>query len=67
LKEEERLRVERLGKEAIRWHKSQIIRSYIEAATKNYIQKRGAIDPGCEFDKWLARAIEQAERLNAFT
>ncbi len=46
------------------WHKSKIIRSYIEAATAVHIQKNGKVEPGSEFDKWKIWATQQAVRLD---
>lgn len=67
LKNLEQERVNNLQKEALSWQKSQIIRTYIEAATKAYIDKNSKIEPGSEFDKWKTWAIEQADRMNPLT
>ncbi len=64
LLEEEQQRASLLEKEALSWHKSQIIRSYIEVATKIHIQKNGAMIPGSDFDQWRSWAIQQADRLD---
>ncbi|MFA5145367.1 MAG: hypothetical protein WC723_05135 [Candidatus Omnitrophota bacterium] len=64
LKELEQERVAYLEKEAMRWQNSQIIRSYVEAATKAYTQKNGKIEPGSAFDKWKDWAKQQADRLD---
>jgi hypothetical protein len=64
LKELEQERIVNLEKEAMRWHKSQIINSYVEAATKAYTQKNGNIEPGSNFDKWRTWASQQADHLN---
>lgn len=53
-----------LEKEVMGWHRSKIIRSYIEAATAAHIQKNGNIEPGCEFDKWKTWANNAADRLD---
>ena len=53
-----------LEKEAMNWHRSKVIRSYIEAATAAHIQKNGKDEPGSEFDKWKTWASEQANRLD---
>lgn len=53
-----------LEKEAMGWHKSKIIRSYIEAATAAHIQKNGKVESGSEFDKWKIWASEQANRFD---
>ena len=53
-----------LEKEAMSWHKSKIICSYIEAVTAAHIQKNGQIEPGSEFDKWKIWASEQANRFD---
>jgi len=64
LKELEQERVDNLEKEAMSWHRSKIIRSYIEASTAAYIQKNGKIEPGSEFDQWKAWANQQADSLD---
>ena len=64
LKELDQERIANLEKEAMRWQKSQIIRSYVEAATKAHTQKNGKIEPGSEFDKWRTWASQQADRLD---
>jgi hypothetical protein len=60
----ERARINDLEKEAMSWHKSQIIRSYIEAATKAYTERNGQIDSGSEFDEWKIWANQQADNLD---
>lgn len=64
LKELEQERIDNLEKEAMSWHRSKIIRSYVDAATAAYIQKNGKIEPGSEFDQWKAWANQQADRLD---
>lgn len=60
----EQERIVNLEKEVIRWQKSSLIRSYVEAATKAYIQKNGKIEPGSEFDKWRIWANKKADNLD---
>jgi len=64
LKELEQERIANLEKEAMRWQKGHIIRSYMEAATKAYVQKNGKIEPGSEFDKWRTWVSQQVDRLD---
>ncbi|MCX5701230.1 MAG: hypothetical protein NTZ63_06795, partial [Candidatus Omnitrophica bacterium] len=64
LREIEQERVKNLEKEALCWQKSQIIRSYVEAATKTYIQNNGNIEAGSEFKNWKDWAKQQADRLD---
>jgi len=60
--EQERFKV--LHKEAMAWHASQIIKSYIEATTKTYVQKHGNPEPGSDFDKWRSWAIQRSDQVN---
>lgn len=60
----EQERVNNLEKEALCWQKSQIIRSYVEAATKAYIQNNGNIEAGSEFKNWENWAKQQADYLD---
>lgn len=53
-----------LEKEATNWHRSKIIRSYVEAATAAYIQKNGKVEPGSEFDKWRNWANQKVDALD---
>jgi len=53
-----------LEKEAICWQKSQIIRSYVSAATKAHIEKNGQIEPGSEFNKWQTWANQHADSID---
>lgn len=64
LKELEQERFNKLVTEAMNWQKSQVIKSYIEAATKVYIQKNGNVEPGSEFDQWKIWANDQANQLD---
>ena len=63
LSELEQERINKLEKEAMNWHRSKIIRSYVEAATAAHIQKNGKVEPGSEFDKWRTWASQQADHL----
>jgi hypothetical protein len=63
-RQQEQEQLDKIEKEAMRWHRSKIIRAYIEAATAMYIQKNGKSDPGGEFDRWKTWAIERADRLD---
>jgi hypothetical protein len=64
IRQEEQALIDMLEKEAMGWHKSKIIRSYIEAATTAHIQKNGKIEPESEFDKWKTWANQQADLLD---
>ncbi len=66
-RQQEKARVDMLEKEAMCWHRSKIIRSYVEAATAAYIEKDGKIEPGSEFDQWKAWANQQADNLDPLT
>ncbi|MFA5349914.1 MAG: hypothetical protein WC357_01120 [Candidatus Omnitrophota bacterium] len=64
IRQQEQALIDKLEKEAMGWHRSKIIRSYIEAATAAYIQKYGKVESGSEFDKWKTWAGQQADRLD---
>lgn len=64
IRQQEQALIDKLEKEAMEWHRSKIIRSYIEAATAAYIQKNGKVESGSEFDKWKTWAGQQADRLD---
>ena len=64
IRQQEQALLDVLEKEAMGWHKSKIIRSYIEAATAAHIQKYGKIESGSGFDKWRTLASQQANRLD---
>ena len=67
IRQQEQALLDKLEKEAMGWHKSKIIRSYIEAATTAHIQKNGKVELGSEFDKWKIWASQQADRLDPTT
>lgn len=60
--EEEKMKV--LDREVEAWHRSQKIRSYIEAVKKWGIQKYGEIKPDSKLQQWLTWATRQADRLD---
>jgi hypothetical protein len=62
LVEEEQLRVEGLLMDAEGWHKSILLRKYVEAKRKNALEKTGVIDD--KLDQWLRWAENQADRLD---
>lgn len=64
LKEAETKRVNALFEDASGWQKSKIIRAFIEAKKEAYNQQHGAIESGCEFEKWLVWANNQADRVD---
>jgi len=64
IRQQEQALFDILEKEAMGWHKSKIIRSYIEAATAAHIQKNGEVEPGSEFDKWKTWANQQVDLLD---
>jgi len=65
LREIEQERFNDLKKKALCWHESQIIQTYIEAATAAYVQKNGKIESGSEFDQWKKWATERVNSLNS--
>ena len=60
-------RVATLTGEAEAWHKSQAIRTYIEAAHENLIEVRREVAPGSDAECWLDWATKQADRLDPLT
>lgn len=62
--QEEKARLEGLERDAEAWHKSQMIRTYLEAVREDALKKHGSIVPGSELDRWLAWASQQADRLD---
>jgi hypothetical protein len=60
--EEEKMKV--LDREVESWHRSQKIRSYIEAVKKWGIKKYGEIKPDSKLQQWLTWATKQADRLD---
>jgi hypothetical protein len=60
--EEEKMKV--LDREVASWHRSQQIRSYIDAVKKWALQKYGEIKPDSKLYQWLAWATKQADRLD---
>jgi hypothetical protein len=67
IRQQEQALLDILEKEAMGWHKSKIIRSYIEAATAAHIQKNGKVESGSEFDKWKAWASQKVDTLDPLT
>lgn len=53
--------------EAEAWHKSQAIRTYIQAARENLIEVRGEVVPDSDADGWLRWANNQADRVDPLT
>lgn len=60
-------RVAALMGEAEAWHKSQAIRTYIQAARENLIEVRGEVVPDSDADGWLRWANNQADRVDPLT
>jgi len=60
----ERSRLDRLMQGAKAWHDSEILRGYIDAAEKTFVQRHGPVDPASEFGQWLVWASQQADRMD---
>ena len=60
-------RVAALMRETEAWHKSQSIRTYVEAAHTSLIEVRGEVVPDSDEDRWLRWANTQADRLDPLT
>lgn len=61
---EEKERVQALERDALAWHKGQLIRAYIEAVKEDAIRKHGEIPPGSELYKRLLWAEKQADLID---
>jgi hypothetical protein len=64
LRREEEEKLKALDKEIASWHRSQQIRTYIDAVKKWAIQKYGEIKPDSKLHQWLTWATQQADRLD---
>ena len=64
IRREEEEKMKALDREVASWHRSQQIRSYIEAVKKWGIQKYGEIKPDSKLQQWLTWATRQADRLD---
>lgn len=64
LRREEEERLKDLDREVSSWHRSQQIRSYVDAVKKWAIQKYGEIKPDSKLHQWLTWATQQADRLD---
>lgn len=53
--------------EAEAWHKSQAIRTYVEAARENLIEVQGEVVPDSDEVRWLHWASNQADRIDPLT
>lgn len=62
LKDEEKRRVEDLGRQVEGWVRSRQMREYAEAVRALLIERDGKITEGGEAEKWLKWALEQADR-----
>lgn len=65
--EEERERVNGLIELAENWHKSNILRDFIDAVKQQAIEADARIDADSELGQWLEWAANQADRLNPLT
>jgi hypothetical protein len=64
LRREEEEKLKDLDREVASWHRSQKIRSYIDAVKKWAIQKYGEVKPDSKLHQWLTWATQQADRLD---
>jgi hypothetical protein len=60
--EEQRLNV--LESQVANWHKSQIIRQFVDAVRESVLKKNGSIEPDSELDKWISWTIQQADHFD---
>ena len=64
IRREEEEKMKALDREVASWHRSQQIRTYIDAVKKWAIQKYGEIKPDSKLHQWLTWATQQADRLD---
>jgi hypothetical protein len=64
IRREEEEKLKALDREVESWHRSQKIRSYIDAVKKWGITKYGEIKPDSKLQQWLTWATGQADRLD---
>jgi hypothetical protein len=64
IRREEEERIKNLNEMASAFHKSQQIRTFLDAVREATIRKRGEIVTGSELDKWLKWAYQQAENMD---
>lgn len=63
----EEKRIKTLESEATAWHRSQLIRAYVEAAKLAATRENGSITPGSPLDNWIQWAAQYADRLDPLT
>lgn len=63
----EQQRVDSLMQQAKSWRASQDLRGYIEARKQAHLAVYGEMEPESDFARWLAWAIQQADRLDPLT
>jgi hypothetical protein len=64
IRREEEEKMKALDREVASWHRSQQIRTYIDAVKKWAIEKYGEIKPDGKLHQWLTWATRQADRLD---
>jgi hypothetical protein len=64
IRREEEEKMKALDREVASWHRSQQIRTYIDAVKKWAIEKYGEIKPDGKLHQWLTWATQQADRLD---
>jgi hypothetical protein len=63
----ERKRFDDLMAASTRWNQSQMLREYLEAAKRKYLDQHSVLEPGSEMAQWLNWASRQADCLDPLT
>ncbi len=64
IRREEAARLQALEQEVADWQRAARIRAYVEAVRQTAVQSKDAIEAGSELDRWLAWALQQADRID---
>jgi hypothetical protein len=61
---EEEVRVKNLEEQASLWMRARNIREFVSAYKEMVVKKKGAIEAGSEYEKWIVWASNQADRFD---
>jgi hypothetical protein len=64
LRRQEENRVKKLEEQTSCWMRAQNIRQFVSAYKEMVVRKKGALEPGSEFEKWIVWANSQADRFD---
>lgn len=63
-RQEEKERLEDLGRRASNWQRSRLLRDFLAALKDGYLLEHGEIEAGGRFDEWMKWACQSAECLD---